>query len=137
MNYFALNVYLRRGWNLKMKHKEWTMLLGRYQCLPPHKGHCELVRELLKQGKNVCIALRKEDKTEKNPFTQLERKMEFEKIFKKEIKEERICIIYVPDIIEIAYGRKPGWKITEIKLDKQTESISATEIRRKNETKKK
>ena len=90
------------------EHKEYTLLLGRYQCLPPHDGHCGLVRALLEEGKNVVIGLREEDGTDKNPYTQAQRTVEFEKIFKKEIEEGRVIIVNFPDIVEVAYGRTPG-----------------------------
>ena len=113
------------------KHNEYTLLLGRYQCLPPYEGHCGLVRALLDEGKNVIIGLRQEDGSESNPYTHEQRAKEFNKIFKKEIKSGRVMILYLPDIVEIAYGRTPGWKIKEIKLDHKTEKISATHIRKK------
>lgn len=114
-----------------IKHKKYSMLLGRYQVLPPHKGHLTLINTLLKEGKNVLIVLRKEDSTEKNPYTLSKRKKEFEKIFKKEIKQGKILVVEFEDVIEVCYGRTPGWGIREIRLDPEIEKISGTEIRRK------
>lgn len=111
------------------EHKVWTMLLGRFQC-KPHSGHIALVRHLLDQGKNVYIALRKEDKTKKNPFTIEQRKQWFTEIFKKEISAGRIKIKGIDDIIEVAYGRTPGWNIYEIRLGEDLEKISGTETRK-------
>ena len=42
-------------------------------------------------------------------------------------------IIRVPNITNICYGRDVGYEIEKILLDKKIESISATEIRKKNE----
>ncbi len=128
MNKIILN------YNSSLVHKQYTMLLGRYQCLPPHLGHQSLVLQLLKEGKNVLIVLRKSDGTDKNPYTIEQRKQAFEKIFKKELKETRVKIIGFEDVIEIAYGRTPGWGIREIKLAPEIEAISGTKLRKeKNE----
>jgi len=116
-----------------MKHKEWTMLLGRFQCIPPHAGHQALVESLLDEGKNVLIGLRKEDGTDKNPYTLSQRTIAFWLMYEKEIEEGRVSIVPLPDIVEIAYGRTPGWKIKEIKLENNLEKISGTEMRKKNE----
>jgi len=112
------------------KIKQWTMLLGRFQCIPPHEGHCELVHTLLREGKNVIIGLREADRSEANPFTYNKRKEAFEKIFEEQIQEGRIIILNLPDINEVAYGRKPGWNIREIKLSDDLENISSTEKRK-------
>jgi len=114
---------------MKKKHKQFSLVLGRFQ--PPHEGHFALIRKILSEGKNVCIALREADFTEKNPFDYEERALIFYKEFEKEIKEGRIKIIFVPDIVEVCYGRKVGWKIRRIRLPKRIEKISATEIRKK------
>jgi len=113
------------------RHKQYSLVLGRFQCIPPHKGHQELIRTLLREGKNVLIALRKEDGTEKNPYTIEERKKAFEQIFKKEIEEGRVKIIGIEDVVEVVFGRAPGWKIREIRLSPELEKISATEIRKR------
>ena len=43
-------------------------------------------------------------------------------------------VIRVPNVTHICYGRDVGYKIEEIKLPAQVESISATKIRKdKNE----
>ena len=53
--------------------KIYSMAIGRYQCLPPHEGHIKLIRKVLDEGKNVCIAIRDTEKDEKNPYTVQER----------------------------------------------------------------
>lgn len=107
----------------------YSLLIGRYQCLPPHEGHLTLARTLLSEGKNVCIALRDTPIRESDPFSVEERKSAFEKIFEKEIEEGKVCIIGMPDIEDVCYGRKVGWGIREIKLDEKIEAISATKAR--------
>lgn len=114
------------------QHKIYSMAIGRYQCLPPHNGHIKLIRKVLDEGKNVCIAIRESEMDEKNPYSYIERKKEFDKIFKKEISDGRIRIHSLPDISEVFYGRGVGWSVREIKLDKETEKISGTEMRLKS-----
>ncbi len=112
-----------------MKHKQWTMLLGRFQVPKPHAGHKMLIKTLLDEGKNVLIALRQEDGTDKNPYTTTQRKEAFEKIYKKEINKGRVKVLSLEDVNEVAYGRTPGWSIREIQVPERTKKISATKIR--------
>jgi len=120
---------------MKKEHKIYEFVIGRFQCLPPHDGHLELIRTVLKEGKNVCIALREADCTEKNPYTFQERHRAFMKIFSHEVAEGTVKIIKIPDIDNVVYGRTPGWGIREVRLSKDLESISGTEMRKKNEEK--
>ena len=115
------------------EHKIYSLVIGRFQCLPPHAGHLGIINTLLKEGKNVCIALRENDGTDKNPYSFEQRHREFMKIYGREVCEGKIKIIRLPDIEEVVYGRKVGWGIREIRLDTKTEAISGTELRKKNE----
>lgn len=100
-----------------------SLFIGRYQ--PLHKGHIKLIRKVLDdEGKPVVIALRDTPVDEKNPFTVDERK----KMLKKEFGA-KVTVIVVPDIEEVCYGRKVGYSVRKIRLDKQTEELSATKIR--------
>ena len=109
--------------------KQYSLLIGRYQTPEPHQGHILLVKTLLDQGKNVCIALREEDGSDKNPFSQYERLCAFEKVFEKEVLSGKIIVIDFPDIEGVYYGRDVGYKIEQIKLDEKIEAISATKAR--------
>jgi nicotinamide mononucleotide adenylyltransferase len=112
--------------------KQYSLVIGRFQTIPPHAGHLALINHILKEGGNVMIALRKEDGTANNPYTIEERHFAFYKIYEKEIEDGRVIILDLPaDIKDVCYGRKVGWGIREIRFDEQTESISATEIRKK------
>ena len=117
--------------------KEWTMVLGRFQVIPPHPGHLMLIDRCLERGDNIVIALREEDGTDKNPFTHKQRKDAFKKIYKGKIKEGRLRIIKVPDVIKIVHGRKVGWSVEQVKLPDEIEAISGTEERKKIEKDKK
>lgn len=114
----------------------WSLIIGRFQCLPPHQGHLALIRTVLNEGGKVCIGLRESDGTEKNPYSLEERRQAFTEIFREEILEGKLCIINLPDIFNVVYGRGKGWGIRQIRLPEKTENISATEIRRQNAIKK-
>ena len=104
---------------------QYSMLPGRWQCIPPHKGHMELFKTVLKEGNKLCIAVRDTEIDKDNPYT-LEERIE---ALKKAVPDAKI--IAIPDIKEICYGRKVGYDIREIKLNEEIESISATKVRNK------
>jgi len=114
------------------KHKVYSLVIGRFQVVPPHAGHCALINSLLDEGKNVCVALRQEDKSEKNPYSFWERLVGFVDLYSEEMKEGRLIVIPLPDIDEVVYGRNVGWRIREIRLSPELEAISGTELRKKN-----
>ena len=113
-----------------MENKKYSLFVGRFQ--PLHNGHEKLFRTVLNEGKRVCIALRDTGVNESNPYTIDERREMFLNRFEKEIKEDNLFVITIPDIEEICFGRGVGYGIREISLDKETESISATKIREQN-----
>jgi len=113
--------------------KIYSLVIGRFQVIPPHEGHLTLINTLLKERKNVCIALRDTNIDTKNPYTFEKRHRAFMKIYSKLVAEGKVKIIKIPDIEDVVYGRKVGWGIREIRLDSKIEQISATEIRKKNE----
>lgn len=105
-----------------------SLFIGRYQ--PFHEGHKQLMEVELKEGHDVVIALRDTKIDDKNPYSIDERK-----IFIHEKMEEwggRYEIVVIPDITRVCYGREVGWDIREIRLDEETENISATKIRKGN-----
>lgn len=104
---------------------KYSLFIGRWQ--PFHAGHKKLMEVVLNEGKNVLIAIRDTEKDEKNPYTIAER---MGKIY-KDMKEwgSRVKVIIIPDIEDVCYGRSVGWGIREIRLDEETELISATKIR--------
>jgi len=111
------------------KKKKYSLFIGRYQ--PLHAGHIKLIRTVLNEGKNVCIALRDTNISNTDPYDDKERFIMCLNEFHKEMAEGRLVVITIPDIEEVVYGRKVGWGIRQIKLDDKTESISATKIRKK------
>lgn len=109
--------------------KKFSLFIGRYQ--PFHDGHEALIRRVLAEGKNVCIALRDTGYTETDPYSINERLVMIIDRFEQEIFDGRVVTCVLPDIEEVCYGRKVGWGIREIRLDPSVEGISATEIRSK------
>ncbi len=108
---------------------KYSLFIGRFQ--PLHEGHIKLIRTVLDEGKKVCVLLKDTGKDEKNPYTLEERMEMFKKAFPKDGENIIFIAIQGFDIDEVCYGRKVGWGIREIKLDKKIEAISATKIRAK------
>lgn len=108
----------------KSGRKIYSLFIGRYQ--PLHEGHIALIRSVLNEGKNVCVALRDTPISDTDPYSVKERI----EMFRKALPEVRVIVI--PDIEEVCYGRKVGWGIREIRLNDKIEAISGTEIRSKS-----
>jgi adenylylsulfate kinase len=102
-----------------------TLQLGRYQ--PWHEGHQALKNEAHKRTNQVLVGVRNTYGTsEKDPMTYKEVEYYIEKNnFNKNTK-----IMRLPNITNIVYGRDVGYKIEEVKLDANTEAISATQKRK-------
>ncbi len=118
----------------RLKKKKWdnkkptAQMLGRYQ--PWHLGHRKLFECIVKKDLQVNIQVKdSQGLDKKNPFS-------FERI-KKSIQKDlesfksRVKITKVPNITNIFYGRKVGYKIEKILTPKKFRDISATKIRSK------
>lgn len=101
-----------------------SLFIGRYQ--PLHDGHIQIIRNKLREGKPVLIALRDTPKDAKNPYSIDERKTMIAQAFSK---GEDVQVVAIPDISEVCYGRDVGYGITEIEPDPLTRTISASKIR--------
>ena len=99
-------------------------MLGRWQ--PWHLGHRKLFEQAIKKPQ-VKIYVKDVNKIGDNPFNfkQVQAKIN------KDLFEfkNRYKINLAPNITEINYGRKVGYKIKKIKLGKKIEIISGTKIR--------
>ena len=104
--------------------KIYSLFIGRWQ--PLHEGHLSLFDKVRKEGKNILIGIRNTPISENDPYSVKERI----EMIKEKVPDAEILVM--PDIEEIVYGRKVGWGIREIRLDGETEKISATKIREKN-----
>ncbi len=107
-----------------------SMFIGRYQ--PFHNGHKKLIDTVLEEGRDVVIALRDTPIQETDPYTVMERFNFIQEKYPEAVmypSKGKIVVCVIPDIAEVVYGRKVGWGIRQVQLDKETESISATKIR--------
>ena len=107
--------------------KPTAQMLGRWQ--PWHDGHQKLFEEIIKKTGQVHIMVRDVQGVGDNPFSFKTIKKNIKKALNK--FDQRVKISLVPNITNICYGRKVGYKIEEIVLDKKTQKISATNIRKK------
>ena len=107
-----------------------TQILGRFQ--PWHQGHTELFKRAISKTGQVVILLRMQDGSKKDPWDFNQRSFHIIHDLKKfgYLVEEHFIIIPVPNITHISYGREVGYKIEKEHLNKEIESISATEIRK-------
>lgn len=108
---------------------QYSLFIGRWQ--PLHIGHMWLFEERLKEGKNVCIAIRDVEPSENQPWTAEEVKANVEKEYKTLIENGRVKVIIIPDIESVNYGRGVGYEIIEHVPPKNIEEVSATKIRAK------
>ena len=106
---------------------KYSMFIGRWQ--PLHIGHMWLFEERLKEGKNVCIAIRDIEPDENQPWTAEEVKANVEKEYKVLIDKGRVKVTIVPDIESINYGRGVGYDIIEHIPPDGIGEVSATKIR--------
>ena len=105
--------------------KPTSQMLGRYQ--PWHEGHRRLFEEILKINGQVVIMVRDVKGVGDNPFNFNAIKDRIEKSLRPYVG--RFQITLVPNITDVGYGRDVGYKFHKIKLDEETEKISATKIR--------
>lgn len=108
--------------------KPTVQMLGRWQ--PWHAGHRALFDRAIAKTGQVCIMIRDcEGWNDSNPFKQ----EEVENFIHADLKEKyegQYCILFVPNITNITYGRNVGYKIENEVFNEDIHSISATEIRK-------
>lgn len=107
-------------------HKKWVMFPGRWQ--PLHQGHMELIDQELKKEKNVWIAIRDTEISERNPYT-IKQRVEMIKRAYEDLYGDRVIATVIPDIEAIKYGRGVGYDVEQLQVPKEIEQISATKIR--------
>ena len=101
-------------------------MLGRYQ--PWHEGHRKLFECIVKKNLQVNIQVKDSHGLDKkNPFT-------FKKVknfIRSDLEQfkSRFKISKMPNITNIFYGRKVGYKIEKILTPLKYRNISATKIR--------
>jgi len=124
------------NWNSKLHVKssleardgQFAMFVGRWQ--PLHKGHQELFKQAMDEGKNVLICIRDGKPNEKNPFSPEEVKENIENHYADEISLGKVKVMVIPDICSIEFGRGVGYDIIERIPPTEIGEISATKIRK-------
>ena len=107
--------------------KQYSMFIGRWQ--PWHKGHRWLIDQRLKEGKNVWVAIRDVEPSEKQPWTPHEVLMNLSNELQDLIEQGKVLISIVPDIESVNYGRGVGYEIIEHVPPNDIKEVSATKIR--------
>lgn len=113
--------------------KPTVQLLGRWQ--PWHDGHTELFKKALTLTGQCVIMVREvygyEETVSDNPFGEIAVIDSIKKGLGDAGFEEgrEYMIQMVPNIIDISYGRTPGFTFTEHDLGQEINEISGTKIR--------
>jgi len=122
--------------------KPTTQMLGRWQ--PWHPGHTALFKRALLETGQVCIMVRDvggiigtdagQGRTvaqDDNPFDFEDVKLRIITALGQEgfVYNQEYIVMYVPNIVDISYGRGVGYTFTEHNLGDEIHSISATKIR--------
>lgn len=103
------------------------VFIGRFQ--PFHEGHRKCVEKILSENDRCLILLRQTKTTDKNPLDAARRTALIRAHFPD---ESTVSILTVDDPgahMSVYIGRDVGYNL--IQLDAQTETISATDLRRK------
>lgn len=112
--------------------KPTVQMLGRWQ--PWHDGHSALFKKAHAKTGQVCIMIRDVPEDENNPYSMQQRRNNIIAGLLDEgfLLDEDYTIMVVPNIVDITYGRKVGYSITQEHLGEEIESISATKIRQED-----
>lgn len=103
------------------------LFVGRFQ--PFHDGHKKCILKILETCDTCIVLMRETEKTEKNPFDFEKRKAMIRSAFPDEQQVEIQAFTDPGAQLSVFIGRDVGYEL--IQLDEQTESISATDIRKK------
>lgn len=118
---------LHVGSSLPSKDGQFAMFVGRWQ--PLHKGHQELFKRAMDEGKNVLICIRDIKPDEKNPYSADQVRDNISDFYSKECEEGKVKVMVIPDICSIEFGRGVGYDIVEHIPPQEIHDISATKIR--------
>lgn len=115
------------GSSLPARDGQFAMFVGRWQ--PLHKGHQELFKQAMDEGKNVLICIRDIEPDEKNPFSAMEVMANIKEHYANDISLGRVKVMIIPDICSVEFGRGVGYDIIERIPPQQIGEISATKVR--------
>lgn len=107
--------------------KPTAFVLGRFQ--PVHEGHLGVIQTAAVEVGQVCIAVRNTPRGPDNPF-------DFGQVCQMFMDSHALtdltyCIILVPNITSLMWGRRPGFGMKRVELPPELEAISATALREK------
>jgi len=114
--------------SLEPRNGQYAMFVGRWQ--PLHKGHQELFKQAMDEGKNVLICIRDGQPNEKNPFTAQEVRENIMNHYSEEVESGKVQVMVIPDICSVEFGRGVGYDIIERIPPTEIGEISATKIRK-------
>ena len=114
--------------SLEPRDGQYAMFVGRWQ--PLHKGHQELFKQAMDEGKNVLICIRDGQPNEKNPFTAQEVRENIMNHYSEEVESGKVQVMVIPDICSVEFGRGVGYDIIERIPPTEIGEISATKIRK-------
>ena len=103
------------------------LFVGRFQ--PFHDGHRKCIEKILETCARCIVMMRETEPTEKNPFDLEKRKAMIRTAFPDENQVEIQDFTDPGANLSVFIGREVGYEL--IQLDEKTESISATDIRKK------
>lgn len=103
------------------------LFVGRFQ--PFHDGHKQCIEKILESCDRCIVMMRETEKTEKNPFDFEKRKAMIRAAFPNKDQVEIQMFTDPGAQLSVFIGRDVGYEL--IQLDEKTESISATDIRKK------
>jgi adenylylsulfate kinase len=102
-----------------------SLFIGRFQ--PFHDGHRAFIDYVLKDNdRKVLVAIRQTEIGPDNPLSLDER---WSSIAAAYHKNPRVQIMALPDIDEVVYGRGVGYRITQVRLPPEVESIRGRDLR--------
>lgn len=107
---------------LGVKFDPSHIFIGRWQ--PLHDGHRTIIDSAADNGKDVVIAIRDTELSEKNPLTAQERQELIEKVYEDHPNVETMII---PDVDTVAIGRDVGYSV--VSVPEEVAEISGTDTR--------
>ncbi|MFC6906746.1 adenylyl-sulfate kinase [Halalkalicoccus tibetensis] len=114
--------------NMELDHKfdPSHIFIGRWQ--PLHDGHRTIIDSAADNGKDVIIAIRDTELSEKNPLTAQERRELIEDVYEDHPNVETMII---PDVDTVAIGRDVGYSV--VSVPEEVAEISGTKTREEYE----
>ncbi|WP_129113713.1 adenylyl-sulfate kinase [Halegenticoccus tardaugens] len=111
---------------LERKFDPSHIFIGRWQ--PLHDGHRTIIDSAADNGKDVIIAIRDTELSEKNPLTAQERRELIEDVYDD---HQNVETMIIPDVDTVAIGRDVGYSV--VSVSEKVAEISGTKTRKKYE----